>query len=392
MPVLQNIEVKSHSKKSQSIYLPGLNGIRAIASLAVLIHHIILELGEFGLNNKIFGTDPDGNVTGLNLAGYGVTMFFTLSGFLITYLLLKEKEVAKIRIKEFYIRRALRIWPLYFLYLGLCIATILFFKIYFYRYNVLYYVFLAANVPFILKQSLPFLFHYWSLGVEEQFYLFFPHIAKLKNKKLLIVSIQLIIILLCLKFIFLYLDKQYGFHIPYLAINITRFHIMLMGAVGGILFYNNNQRFILFSTNKVIQIISWLIIFLIAINQYHIASEISGEIVSIITVFLIVGQITKKNNVINLENRVCDFLGKISYGIYVIHPLLIFYFYKTIGHFNSPNIVNYLFVFLLIISSTIFIAYLSYEFYEKKFLKLKQKFSIIKSSSTPMDSSLNKHS
>jgi len=119
-----------------------------------------------------------GKAKGLDLAGNGVTIFFTLSGFLITYLLLKEKEISRIKIKDFYVRRVLRIWPLYYLYFALCMITVALFKVQFDAASVPFYLLLAANVPFILNTTLPFLAHYWSLGVEEQFYLFFPHIAK----------------------------------------------------------------------------------------------------------------------------------------------------------------------------------------------------------------------
>jgi peptidoglycan/LPS O-acetylase OafA/YrhL len=87
------------------IYLPGLNGIRAIAALSVILAH----------SEKFLASVSSKNYFG-NFGGYGVTIFFTLSGFLITYLMLKEieKEIF-IDIKKFYIRRILRIWPLYFL-------------------------------------------------------------------------------------------------------------------------------------------------------------------------------------------------------------------------------------------------------------------------------------
>jgi peptidoglycan/LPS O-acetylase OafA/YrhL len=373
------MNLTNNTIKSNIIYLPGLNGLRAIAALAVVISHITLGLGEFGLNNKIFGTDIEGNASGLNLAGYGVTIFFTLSGFLITFLLVKEKEETKLKIKEFYIRRILRIWPLYYLYFAICIITMLFYGLFVNGYSVLFYIFLAANVPFILGGTLPFLAHYWSLGVEEQFYLFFPQIAKFSNKRLFNISIAIILILIFLKFIFWLLDRKYNFHIPYLAISVTRFHTMLIGVVGAIFYYNRNTRFISISTHKVIQIISWTVVLLLALNKFHIASVIDGDIVSVITVFLIMGQITKRNNIINLENSVFDFIGKISYGIYVIHPILIFYFSKLLGHFNSDNWTNYLLVYTVITATTILTAYLSYEFYEKRFLKLKLKYSTVKS-------------
>jgi peptidoglycan/LPS O-acetylase OafA/YrhL len=369
-------------ENTKTIYLPGLNGLRAISALAVVISHTTLALDEFGLKNQIFGTDIQGNENSLSLAIHGVTIFFTLSGFLITYLSLKEKEKGKLKIKEFYIRRILRILPLYYLYLAISLLTMFCFGLSPNKIYITFYLFLAANIPFILENAQPFLLHYWSLGVEEQFYLFFPQIAKLSNKRFFQISITLIFILLSLKLAFWLLDKRYDMRIPYIAISVTRFHTMLIGVVAAILYYYNNSRFFAISTHKITQIVSWTVILLLGLNKFHLASIIDGEIVSIVTVFLIMGQITKRNNLINLENAVCDFIGKISYGIYVIHPLLIFYFAKLIGHFKSDTFANYLLVYSLILLTTILIAYLSYEFYEKRFLKLKSKYSTVKSANT----------
>lgn len=367
---------------TKPIYLPGLNGLRAIASIAVVISHTTLSLSTFGLNNKILGTDLEGNASGLKLAGYGVTIFFTLSGFLITFLMLKEKEEVEFKIKEFYVRRVLRIWPLYYLYFIVCIITMLLYGITFSVSSLPYYIFLMANVPYIFGCTLPFLAHYWSLGVEEQFYLFFPQIAKLPNNRIFNISIAVIFLFLLIKFIFWILDRKYNIHLPYLALDVTRFHIMLIGVIGAMLYYKRNSIFFSISTHRITQIVSWMVVLLLAFNKFHIASVIDGEIISVITVFLITGQITKTNMVINLENSICDFIGKISYGIYVIHPVLIFCFSILIGKFTSDNLSNYLLVYSLVLASTIFVAYLSYEFYEKKFLKLKQKYSTVKSTNT----------
>src|SRR5262245_59932952 len=98
------------SSDTDRVYFPNLNGLRFIAALAVIIHHIEQQKADFCLPNS-FGAAP------IQLFGeLGVVLFFVLSGFLLTYLLLEEeKTTATIGIRNFYIRRILRIWPLYFL-------------------------------------------------------------------------------------------------------------------------------------------------------------------------------------------------------------------------------------------------------------------------------------
>src|SRR5689334_8705907 len=97
------------------IYLKGLNGIRTIAAFGVLLAHL-----------KLWASDLKNTINENPWGPFGVTMFFALSGFLITYLLLKEKDQSngKIAIRKFYVRRILRIWPLYFLYLFICLTAL----------------------------------------------------------------------------------------------------------------------------------------------------------------------------------------------------------------------------------------------------------------------------
>src|ERR1051326_1775359 len=96
-------------QETGKVYFPGLNGLRFLAAFAVVITHVELLKGQVGLPNH--WTNP----VIFNLGGLGVYFFFVLSGFLITYLLLAEKDkTGTIRIGNFYIRRILRIWPLYY--------------------------------------------------------------------------------------------------------------------------------------------------------------------------------------------------------------------------------------------------------------------------------------
>lgn len=93
----------------KAIHLPGLNGLRAIAALSVVIAHSTQEgISDFGLP-WLFN---------IPLAGYSVTLFFVISGFLITYLLVNEFDrTDTVNVGKFYVRRILRIWPIYYLFI-----------------------------------------------------------------------------------------------------------------------------------------------------------------------------------------------------------------------------------------------------------------------------------
>ena len=170
---------------------------------------------------------------------------------------------------------------------------------------------------------------------------------------------------------------NYNMPTPFMVLTVIRFHAMLIGVVGAILYYNENRKFLAVATHKITQIIAWASIFLIAINKFYIFSAVNDEVVSVVALILIMGQITKRNHVINLENKVCDFVGKISYGMYIIHPLLIFFMAKLLGNL-ADTITNYILVYFMVIAATMLLAYLSYEYYEKWFLKLKKKYESIK--------------
>lgn len=368
-------------ENKKTIYFEGLNGIRAIAALSVVISHITLHLSNFNLNPYIFGRAADGTPKGLLLAGYGVSMFFALSGFLITYLLLLEKEDrGKINIRFFYLRRILRIWPLYYLYMIISLAVMHFSGPPVSSTTLLFYIFYLPNIPFILSTYIPVMAHYWSLGVEEQFYIFWPWVIAKAKKNLNVIILGGIILLITLKLIARYCLPGQDHSIFYLSIHVTRFHCMLIGALSASLYKNNNTLFIKICTHKISQLVAWAIIAAAAVNQFHFASVIDGEFLSVITVILILGQATKVNRLINLQSKVPDFLGKISYGIYIYHPLIIWGFSALFANIAITGVLKYLVIYSSIITATIVTAYLSYTYFEKRFLKLKTNYTIINSS------------
>lgn len=360
------------------IYFSGLNGIRAIAALAVLFAHTSQALTLFGLESVDFGTYEDGKPKSFELAQYGVTLFFVLSGFLITYLLLEEKKIGSINIRNFYIRRVLRIWPLYYGYLIIWGITSFIFKLNIGSNAIWLYIFMAANVPLILGFPITYLEHYWSLGVEEQFYSFWPWIIK-KSRNVLKIVFSIFLFLISLKVFFRFFDIKYNngiTSIPYEFIHITRFHCMLVGAIGAILYFQRSKFLLRIANNLFSQILVWSVLILVGLNKFHVFSFLDNEIFSVFALVLIIGQIEKEKRIINLDIKIADFIGKISFGIYVIHPLIIFYLSRIIS-FNNKSIFSYLELYLLVFSSTILCAYLSYNYFEKYFLKIKHGYSTV---------------
>lgn len=100
---------------TNAIHLPGLNGLRALAALTVLWGHVFQrDFGNWGIEGY-----------SLPLLRFdGVTLFFVISGFLITFLLLNEHERSRtISVPKFYMRRVLRIWPLYYVYMVIALTV-----------------------------------------------------------------------------------------------------------------------------------------------------------------------------------------------------------------------------------------------------------------------------
>jgi peptidoglycan/LPS O-acetylase OafA/YrhL len=361
---------------NQKIYLPGLNGLRAIAALSVILCHIFQELNEYGLKRS----------TMFNSFGiYGVTIFFTLSGFLITYLLLKEKEKTKtIAIKKFYIRRILRIWPLYFFFI-LIVLLVMKFRV---ESNLWYYILMLPNIPWAIGSAggaihtIPLLSHYWSLGVEEQFYAFWPFVIKYVKK------INFFLIGLCLLFVGLkFVLKIMNASATLLSlVYYTRFSCMIIGGIGACFFYQKKE-FLKILTTQATVITSGVLFVLLLFNWIPLYSIIANEIVSVLTVLFIFNQISVSKPVLSLENKVFDYLGKISFGLYVYNPLVIYLLSFCFLHLKITNdFIKMFCVIVMNFSLVILIAHISYHYFEKRFLKLKYNYTSIQSAASKSES------
>jgi peptidoglycan/LPS O-acetylase OafA/YrhL len=346
-------------------YFKGLDGIRAIAAFGVLVSHLNLSRPSFGLDA----------METIDLGGFGVTIFFALSGFLITYLLMKEKNVSQdIKVKYFYVRRILRIWPLYFFYVLLALVTLMVQNKPI-GSNIIYYLLIFGNVPFIMGAEITYIGHLWSIGVEEQFYLFWPWLMK-KTTNVLKAVVAFTASYIALRIVFRILEIVYNWHLPYLSIHVTRFDCMGIGAIGALLFFKGNAFFYKLVVHPIAQLAAWAVIILLFFNKYHIASVIDHEIVSVLTVVIIINVSQNPSSFVKLDNKALNFLGSISYGIYIYHPLIIALSALVLEGLTLGQGLKTVIVYAVIPLVTVFTAYCSYSFLEKYFLKRKTSFVI----------------
>jgi peptidoglycan/LPS O-acetylase OafA/YrhL len=368
---------------SNSIYFPGLNGLRFFSALAVIITHVELIKDKFGFDNCWH------NVVIHNLGVTGVSFFFVLSGFLITYLMLLEKtRFGKISIKNFYIRRILRIWPLYFLILifGFFILPNFThipyfsekFAINFYE-NLTLYLLILPNIAFSIYPAVPLIGQSWSIGVEEQFYVLWPLFFVLfKNFSVKLLLIFLTLILLIKVFVLhIYLNNQ---PIEWLLavkkfLAMSKFENMIIGAIGAICLLNK-MKIINLICNNIALATSLVGLVLTTIYLPNVIRDGMHIIHSLFFIVIILNVSSNSKSFLKLENKVLNFLGRISYGIYMYHLIIIYFTFKCLNYttmsFNSflPNFMLY----AITIAVTIFVSYLSYTFIEKKFLTIKSRF------------------
>jgi peptidoglycan/LPS O-acetylase OafA/YrhL len=205
-----------------------------------------------------------------------------LSGFLITYLLLKEKDLGGIGIRNFYLRRILRIWPLYYLIVALCFCLVPYVEILHvegcaeHAHNDLaaklfLFVAMMANVAFVLLPTVPFANVLWSVAVEEQFYLFWPHLMKRTGgvlRAMLIVLGAYMLVKLVLVLLLGRLDGRWVETLLHLM-DRTRFSSMVIGAVGAYSAHARWERGLSLLFLPLVQVVAWSAMLVVTIVPWH---------------------------------------------------------------------------------------------------------------------------
>jgi len=379
------------SSKENALFFPNLNGVRFIAAFAVLTHHIEQIKKLLGYRNHYHDFVEE------NMGRLGVGLFFVLSGFLITYLLLNEKgRTGKINTRNFYMRRILKIWPLYFIIFLLSFFVFPFIPLlkelrddftlfddnFYYRLSL--FILFLPNIGIVLFGAPYLCLQTWSIGVEEQFYAIWPWIIGSNSplKTLGKVSITFIIIALTFYLIIFRTDTFSYETQELIAIKIKHFFgqfrisVMIIGAAGASLVYYEKKTFLNIIYRKDIQYLIYsILLILLALNVHFYNFNL--EFYGLFFCFFIINVATNANSIINLDFSFMNYLGKISYGIYIYHTTIIVLVIKLVKKYLSPEMSYTAFnvvVYTTSITLTIIICHLSYLFIEEPLLKIKEKF------------------
>ncbi len=353
---------------NQLNYIKQLDGLRFYSILAVMLAHWIHSKYTY------FG-------------GLGVIVFFVLSGYLITriLLLIKERHPDKLSaslFKVFYIRRALRIFPIYFISIMLLYyAGLPDIKTYFG-----WLLSFTVNIKFFIDNNFyGSIGHLWSLSVEEQFYLFYPFlILWINNRYLFPLLLLMAVVGVLTRFILFMFD--FGL-ISQATFTLCAFDSL---AIGGILAY-----FELYRKQLLIKLVDdykkvWLLvlalfmicyIFFIAksilINEFFNAYILifSRLFISLLAFYLIAAAILGRDNNYKsyFENKYIVYLGKISYGMYFYHLFVqraIDYLIRQIYPVNNQYVM-----FSLYFLATVMFSMLSWKYLESPINNLKTKFN-----------------
>jgi len=367
----------------QETYFSQLDGIRFLAVSLVLIDHWLAER-----NVLPFGP-------------LGVTMFFVLSGFLITRILiqskLKDDRTGRshwFSVKQFIIRRSIRIFPIYFIAIFVLYA----FNVPPVRDTILWCLSYSTNIYIATKQTwMGTIDHLWSLAVEEQYYLVFPYlILFLPTKHYLKILIGMVFLSVILRLGFYFNSSPWMVQYVLMPTCLDSF------GLGGILaYFFTFQKDTFFkeiiTTKYLIMSLLLLVLFLYFSRQYQISSKqvhhfgnlvVERLIGSFFCFFLIAKAVNGYDGIVKwfLENPVVSYLGKISYGLYLYHNFIFNFFHTPASSLilrilhKIQRIIpaltqNVVFELLYFFGVTVFVSILSWYLIEKPINNLKKYFT-----------------
>ncbi|HHF5723948.1 TPA: acyltransferase family protein [Haemophilus influenzae] len=350
-------------------YRPEIDGLRAIAVISVIIYH----LNENWLSGGFLGVD----------------IFFVISGFLITGIIITEIQQNSFSLKQFYTRRIKRIYPAFITVMALVsfIASAIFIYNDFNKLRKTIELAIAFLSNFYLGLTQGYfdlsanenpVLHIWSLAVEEQYYLIFPLILILAYKKfreikvLFIITLILFFILLATSFVSANFYKEVLHQPNIYYLSNLRFPELLVGSLLAIYHNLSNKVQLSKQVNNILAILSTLLLFSCLFLMNNNIAYIPGITLILPCIFTaLIIHTTSQNNIVKLclSNKAIVFIGKISYSLYLYHWIFIAFAYYITGEkqINNQSIA-------IVIVLTIIFSVLSYYLIEQPVRKSKLNF------------------
>jgi peptidoglycan/LPS O-acetylase OafA/YrhL len=358
---------------SERFYQPELDVVRLVAFLTVFAHHSA---------SRTPNTVETIASTLVDAAGFGLPLFFVLSAYLITTLLLREKlGTGTIDISKFYKRRMLRIWPLYF---GALLIGMLFALVHgHFQLEWRWYVaacFMLGNTNIV---GATIFAHLWSISIEEQFYVFWPGLVRKVNTRHLVFAAALLILVANLVLVHygrIHASSDY----PVWFNSFVQFEMFAAGILLAIVTFKQ-ANWLSSWVARSICVGSVVAILFSTEHFFHIKSygyPSSGPL-SLCLGYALVASCCAVFTYALLGSRGWPkwlvHLGRVSYGLYVFHLPVISFLYRELP--DVPIWVDRALSLLL----TIFLALLSYRYFETPFLKIKQRLEVIPSRPVEVD-------
>jgi peptidoglycan/LPS O-acetylase OafA/YrhL len=356
-------------------YLPSLDALRGIALIMVIISH-----SGRNYSNILFASISNCAES----LWIGVDLFFVLSGFLITRILLETLN-KKTGLTKFYVRRILRIFPAYFLLLLIVYTLYPYilnsseFKgdIKFMQENSIYFWMHSSNLLFLLKPeslfdgTLPFkLGHLWSLSVEEHYYLIYPILLLLiKSKKQLFYIF--IFVILTQPILRYFIANFYNVKIAY----TLTFNRLDGFAWGGLLSVIIREKWLPhYYINKLALIILTLLFTIATFYGFSPKNMISLVFILPIYYFYFTYLVAYFSlNTISHHKffKLLCWIGTYCYGLYLFHQPINFF---LMFYINPSTKALFLFYPIILFLTTFLVSFVSFELFEKRILKLKKHF------------------
>ncbi|GAB3878046.1 acyltransferase [Hymenobacter segetis] len=359
-------------------YFQPLDIVRFLAAVLILITHSYDHWTDVP-RIAAATTGPDGQPAwwALKLKVFvgsfniGVDIFFLMSGFLITYLLLVEKQrYGRIDIKSFYMRRVLRIWPLY--YFCVAMAPVLTHFAHEPAANMPMHLLFLGNFD-LMKNGWgsTAVNHLWSICIEEHFYLVWPLLIAFVPRPKLTTVFGAVILLSFLTRIYYFYFEPGTYNTLYLH-TLCRWDALAIGSLFAYAHFHGYglprvpaaMRWMLYGATLLVfandAYGNWDNIFLLSFKKYVFLGVIA---------FFIGNVLFNPDSAVQWRGRtIFHYFGKISYGIYMFHGFVIFALVRAFPMFHTSFFIGWVLLFTLIISAA------SYELVEKPILRLKKYF------------------